>query len=176
MQYDCGITKVDDRFTPEPTLDSFFRGWQPGQDITELLVLVNTPGIPLQWVYAVLKLSNWYRAKLKAASESVSDEIKALGVENAKTVVMGDGMRMLRLLDHRDGYNGQVPLWSTLELQADPRSDRAVAEELGVRPGHVTSWRTSQVFDPLTGVRLKRPVGNPRAGEMHMAKRIRATG
>jgi hypothetical protein len=137
---------------------------------------MNTPGIPLQWIYAALNLSHWYRAKLKAASSNVPNEIMALGIENAMTVVSGDGMRMLRALDHRRGYNGQVPLWSTLELQADPRSDRAIAEELGVRPGHVTSWRTSKVFDPLTGERVRPPVGNPRAGEMYMAKRLRATG
>jgi hypothetical protein len=166
MRYDCGLTHPDGWAEWR-----FFMGWPRGTDLTELLVLIHTPGIPLQWVHAALNLSSYYRNKLKVAREGVLGSIHELGKENATTLVTGDGMRMLRALDWRKGYNGQVPLWSTLELSADPRTARQIADELGASPAQIRAWRRSQVFDPLTGARVVREVGNPRASVMHARRR-----
>lgn len=126
---------------------------QPEWDRAALLVLAHTPGIPLEWIYHTAKLGWRRRRKLvEMIDASREGEFPALGLENAASVVDGDGWKMLRVLP--EGYNGAVPLWSQLELQRDERSDQAIADVLGVSRKKVQRWRTKAVFDPLTGVRL----------------------
>ena len=121
----------------------------------DLLVLANTPGIPLEWVYAACWVPRSRRARIREmiGAEGYSE----LGRDNANSVIAGDGLKLLRAIG--PAYSGPVPLWSQLELEADERSDRAIAEELGVNRLRVWRWRTNQIFDPLTGCRVVRSRG-----------------
>jgi hypothetical protein len=174
MLHDCGITRSDDPWL-DWTFDAFYRGWVVDRNLTELLILCHTPGIPIQWVFAVFKLSSYYRRKLRSALNEAPEEILRLAKENALTVQPGDGLRMLRVMDPREKYVGQVPLWTTLDLRAlNLKDSKAFAQELGVDHSQIGQWRRSKVFDPLTGARIKREVGNlnathwkgPRVGQL----------
>lgn len=154
MLHDCGTTKPQPRC--EPAFRAVLRGWAAGEDLTELMVLAHTPGIPRQWLYGVFEWTALWRRRFNVIFMSPTPEILAQGVLNAATVVQGDGLAMLAALGP---YHGQVPLWSTLDLQQDPRSDRVIAESLGLVKHRITVWRRARVFDPLTGGRLVAEVG-----------------
>jgi hypothetical protein len=75
-----------------------------------------------------------------------------LGLENAQSVVQGDGLAMIAAVC--PGYVGPAPLWTKLELQNDRRSDAAIAAMLGEDRKKVWRWRVNNVFDPVTMVRI----------------------
>ena len=136
MKYDCGI------LTGAPV-------WDQG----EALVLAYTPGIPLEWIYAGLGLG-WRRRRQPRATIHAAENLEweNLGLENAQSVVPGDGWKMLAAVS--PGYSGSAPMWSRLELQNDVRSNAAIAAVLGVHRETVRRWRVNTVFDPLTGRRV----------------------
>lgn len=125
----------------------------PMWDKVQVLALAQTPGIPLEWVYAALGLGWVRRRQLRDMLAASQDgEWREIGRSNAASVVQGDGWKMLEAVC--PGYAGPAPLWSQIELRADARSDAAMAEALGVNRKKVWRWRSNAVFDPLTGVRL----------------------
>lgn len=132
----------------------------PEWDRFQLLVLVHTPGVPLEWVYAGAGLGWRRRAKLRAMIDAnQTDEWREFGRDNAASIEPGDGLAMLRAVCPR--YVGAAPMWSQLELQNDTRSDAEIAAGLGVDRQRVRRWRVNAVFDPLTGVRLRPNRGTP---------------
>lgn len=137
MRFDCGITSEG---VPGPLRST-------SED--ELLILVHTPGMPFEWLEAILRFN---RREVMAKIDPA--KWNDLGNSNAETLVDGDGWRMLRNMARvRGNYSGAVPLAAQLELQVR-RRDAETAAMLGVREGKVFRWRTNQVFDPMTGVRL----------------------
>jgi hypothetical protein len=135
LRCDCGLTGVGE-------LNEY-----------EKLVLAHTPGIPLEWIYAALRMPRYQRTRLAEQIDAADSATFAeLGAANAETVVEGDGWKMLVAVC--PGYAGAVPMWSQVELRLNSKSDQAVAEALGVRRRTVQRWRTKAVFCPLTGVRL----------------------
>lgn len=125
--------------------------YRPAKKDWELLpILAATPGIPIEWVYAVYRLrADVTRRKLKRLARAVDPQIGRL---NFESVVEGDGWDMLLAIP--TNYSGAVPLFSQLELQNDRRPARVLAEILGVTASKVYYWQKNTVFDPLTGVRL----------------------
>jgi len=155
VKYDCGLTKEQPQ--DWPSYRAVFRGWSPGEDLTELVVLAHTVGIPRQYLVGVFSWTALWRRRFTEVITNPSAEVMDMAAENAATIVAGDGWRMLAALSD---YKGQVPLWSSLDLQMDQRFDREMAEELEVPTCRVTSWRRSKVFDPLTGEKLVGEVGS----------------
>lgn len=121
-------------------------------DLAELAVLALTPGIPFEWVCACARLGPVRRSRLKDAV--TGPELRARGQANALSVVAGDGWRMLTAIPDRPAYRGAVPLYSQLELLADPRTNRAIASELRMDHQKLRRWRVVQVFAPVSGQRL----------------------
>lgn len=118
-------------------------------------MLVNTPGIPFEWMVHALKLPRKRRQFARSLIDA-ADLVDA-GRSNAETVVEGDGWKMILAVP--PAYSGAMPLWSQLELRADPRPAHEIAAVLGVHRLKVWRWRTKAVFDPVTGVRLLPPRG-----------------
>src|SRR6478735_5671579 len=154
VRYDCGTTSDD------PFSDRRFRaihgGWRRGLDplvAEDLLTLAATPGMPVEWLYAVFDWTPEWRRRFNRirGNPYYAEE----GRRNAATIVQGDGFRMLRALRDVAGYSGAVPLWTQFELQRDPRSDCALARMLGVNRQKLRRWRVNAVFDPLTFKRLR---------------------
>lgn len=134
----------------------------PKWDPYEALVLAFTPGVPLEWLYAALRLGHTRRRKLRDMIHAADAEaLGELGRENSAGIVQGDGLKMLEAVC--PGYSGPAPLWSQLELQADARSDAAIARELGVDRQKVRRWRVNSVFCPVSAVRLRPNRGVPLA-------------
>lgn len=119
----------------------------------DLEILANTPGIPIEWIYAACAVPSFRRGYVRYHIGLPS--LVEQGLKNAASVVKGDGMKLLKAVV--PGYSGAIPLWSQLELQTDGRSDGEIAQELGVDRLKVRRWRTNIVFDPITGGRL---IGN----------------
>jgi hypothetical protein len=137
VNVDCGILSGAPR-------------WKPRHDA---LVLAFTPGIPLEWLYAALRLGSVRRRQLRemiAAADRT--KLAALGQANAASVRHGDGWKMLQAV--APVYAGAAPLWSQIDLCEDRRSDGEIGRELGVNRQKVRRWRVNSVFCPLTGVRL----------------------
>lgn len=127
--------------------------WPQWANQFQVAVLAFTPGVPIEWIYAALKLGHRRRLKLrKMIDRCQQSDFVELGLENAASVVQGDGMKMLQAVC--PGYSGAAPLWSQMELQNDQRTDGAIAAELGVSRQKVRRWRVNAVFDPLTSQRL----------------------
>jgi hypothetical protein len=126
---------------------------EPKWDQRHALVLAHTPGIPLEWIYAALRLGEVRRAQLVAMVRNTPDgEWRDYGLKNAESIVAGDGWKMLEAVCPR--YAGPAPLWSQFDLQNSRRSDAANAALLSVNRKKVWRWRVNAIFDPLTGVRL----------------------
>jgi hypothetical protein len=121
--------------------------WHPD----EVIILALTPGIPVEWIYAALRLGPKRRRRLRDMMDGAS--CHELALENAASIVEGDGWRMIEAVC--PGYSGAAPLYTQLELRNDHRSDAAIARVLGVDRQKVRRWRVNPVFDPLTGVRLR---------------------
>lgn len=121
-------------------------GW-PEWDEDEVRILANTPGIPIRWIYAALKLNQYRR---KDVREMVGTD-KVRGRENAESVVFGDGWKML--LAVCPNYRGPAPYWSTLELQMSQRKDWVQARRLGVSRHTIARWRKGDttVWDIFEG-------------------------
>lgn len=152
MHYDCGITS-DDPFS-DPRFRAIHGGWRRGLDalvLGQLLTLAATPGIPIEWLYAVFDWTPEWRRRFRRLNRSNFAED---GRRNAATIVQGDGFRMLRALGDMARYGGAVPLWTQLELQQDPRNDCALARAFRVNRQKLRRWRVKPVFDPLTGERV----------------------
>ena len=132
MRFDWGLTNVS---------------W-PNYD--DVYVLANTPGVPLEWIYAACRIPKFRRARVRAHI-GVIDFVE-LGRLNAASIENGDGYRLLTAVCPE--YSGPVPLCSQLELRADPRSDQKIADEFGVHRQKLRRWRTNNIFDPLTGERM----------------------
>jgi hypothetical protein len=128
----------------------------PQFDPVETVTLATTPGIPLEWIYAVLKLGRRRKDKLR---ELIRAADRVLGKTNATTITLEDGHQML--LATPSTYNGAVPLYVQLWLQQTIRSDQSIADELGTNRQKIQRWRTNHVFDPLTGQRLIPAKGVP---------------
>lgn len=160
MRYDCGITS-DDPFS-DARFRALHRGWRGGLPyglLYELHALAATPGLPIEWLYAVFKWTPTWRRRFKR--HFTGDLYSELGLKNAATIVEGDGFRMLRAVGDVAGYIGAVPLWTQLELVNDPRSDCALARELGVNRQKLRRWRVNTVFHPLGGARVRANRGSP---------------
>lgn len=126
---------------------------EPRFDPFDALVLAHTPGMPLEWIYAALRLGRGRRRTFRKMIDAANKaEFERLGAENAQSAEPGEGLKMPEAVC--PGYAGAVPLYSQLDLRADPRSDGAIASEFGVSRFQVMRWRTRPVFCPLTGVRL----------------------
>lgn len=121
--------------------------WSPA----EVLVLAFTPGVPIEWIYAGLRLG-WRRRRRLRDMIAVGADFEVAGRENAASIVQGDGWKMIEAVC--PGYGGPAPLWTQIELQNSTRSDAANAALLGVDRQKVRRWRVNAVFDPLTGCRL----------------------
>ena len=139
MQYDWGLTAVR------------YPSWE------DISILANTPGVPLEWLYAACRVRISERASVRGQIGLPS--LVELGKANAASVEGNDGFRLLEAVCPY--YSGPVPLWSQLWLRADPRSDVQLAEVLGVDRQKVRRWRSTMVFDPLTGARLIPNRGRP---------------
>lgn len=136
MNYHCGILEG------APKWDPF-----------EVLILAHTPGIPIEWIYAGLGLTQRRRKALRdMVTNSHNTDLPEAGQFNAASVVQGDGWAMLRAVC--PGYAGAAPLWSRIELQNDTRSNAAIAADLGVDWQKVRRWQKNAVFCPLTGSRI----------------------
>lgn len=160
MQYDCGITS-DDPFA-DPRFRALHGGWRQGLSwdlIEEFGILAQTPGLPVEWIYAVFKWTPTWRRKFNRTFRG--DHREEQGRHNAGTVKQGDGFRMLRAVGDLVAYKGAVPLWTQLELINDPRSDCSLAERFGVDRQKVRRWRTKAVFNPLTAERIVPNRGRP---------------
>lgn len=153
MEHDCGTTSEDPY--GDPRFNAVFRGWSrlsPAVE-QELVILMATPGIPLEWIYAVFKLDSRQRRKLWPLPELFdAAKIDAAAKANALTVGAEDGLRMLRLASP---YQGPAPHWSRLALQMTPGSSVKVGTALGAKAESVRRWRRETVFDPMTLVRVK---------------------
>ena len=124
--------------------------WNPD----EALVLAFTPGIPLEWIYAAFRLGEKRRKMLRDMIDGADcDALADLGKANAASVVQGAGLKLIDAVC--PGYAGAAPLRTMIDLQADRRSDGAIARLLGVDRQKVRRWRTNHVFCPLTGVRVR---------------------
>lgn len=132
MNFDCGI------------LDGY-----PRYNHAHAAILVATPGIPVEWVYAALKLWPDRRLPLKRAALEVDPE---LARRNAESVAQGDGWKMLMAVPR--AYKGPVPLYTQLDLQLDPRPATAISTATGFSAQRIRRWRRTNTFDPLTGTRL----------------------
>lgn len=158
MLYDCGITSSD------PDQDRRFHavyGLRP-TSITpelkrELCILVQTPGIPIEWLYFLFGWSHASRRAIKDWSAAV--DYSAEAKINVDSIQDGDGWRMLKAMRQAHKFVGAVPLAASLALRMDPRQGKDIAEELGVKPYRVWDWTKKQVFHPLTGERLMPRVG-----------------
>lgn len=160
MKYDCGITSEDPFL--DPRFCAIHRGWRGGLSANvayELHILASTPGIPIEWLYAVFEWTPTWRQSFNRNFRG--GRHAELGLENAATVVEGDGFRMLRALGDIARYGGAVPLWTQLELANDRRSNSALARALGVDRQKLRRWRVNAVFDPLTGMRVRPNRGSP---------------
>lgn len=153
MNYDCGIT------SDHPFSDARFRaihgGWRGGLPyslVDELQIFAATPGLPIEWIYAVFEWTPKWRRLFNRHIRG--ERFAELGVQNAASVTEGDGFRMLRALPDLAGYAGAVPLWTQLELQNDRRNDCVLGRALGVNRQKIRRWRANAVFDPLTFARV----------------------
>ena len=160
VRYDCGIT--GDAPFSDPRFRALYRGWRGGLPLGvgyELHILAATPGLPIEWLYAVFDWTPTWRLRFNRTFRS--HQHTEHGLENAATVIEGDGFRMLRALGDMAGYIGAVPLWTQLELANDRRNDCALGRALGVNRQKVRRWRTNAVFDPLSLARMRPNRGSP---------------
>ena len=97
MKYDCGTTKPEP-WTRREFLD-VLRGWRVDADLTELMVLAHTPGIPRQWMYGVFNWNADWRVRFNVAFAAAGPEVLELAKANAATVEAGDGLRMWEAID-----------------------------------------------------------------------------
>lgn len=125
----------------------------------QVQIIAHTPGIPEEWLMRVLRLKPGQKRWL---FQPVADEIRVAGRENFHTITLEDGWTMLKRIPDILDYKGAVPLASWLWLNATPETDGAIGARLGgVNRQRVRRWRALPVFDPLTGVRIRRRRGNP---------------
>jgi hypothetical protein len=126
------------------------RKWDGHED--EILVLALTPGIPFEWIIQVTNAGSVRKAQLKrmiaAATPSDMEKAKA----NAASITESDAYAMLKII--RPDFHGAVPLYAQLWLKASPKTDAAIAKELGLHKARIAHWRHKINFDPLTGERL----------------------
>lgn len=128
----------------------------PRLDEAELLILVHTPGIPLEWVMA--SFPAYRRRQIRdLADQPAPPEAD----ENAASITEDDALEMLRVIGPR--YTGAIPLYSKLALNQSDTTAKDLAREFGVSKARVNWWRTRNVFCPLTGVRLIPMRGAPRS-------------
>ncbi|WP_037500686.1 hypothetical protein [Sphingomonas jaspsi] len=122
------------------------------------MLLATTPGIPIEWVYALGGIGPKAR---KGLTNMIDAADPAEGQVLAESLLPGDGLKMIAAVC--PDYAGAAPLWTQLDLKNDKRSAAAIARELGVHPKKVWRWRRNVIFDPLTGVRLVAARGRTRA-------------
>lgn len=138
MRFDLGVTK-----------DGFHLHWWDPVHLDELAVLGSTPGIPVEWLFA-LTGAGWRRRKMIREMIDAADPVR--GAENAATIEPGDGWKMIAAVCPE--YSGAPPLWSQLELQALNLTNAEIGRRLGISESKALRWRSQTVFDPLTGARL----------------------
>jgi len=162
MLYDCGIT------SPEPDQDPKFhrlhrlRPAEIGSQLKhELCILVQTPGIPIEWLYFVFAWSDRTRRFVRDWSDTADHSAEAKA--NAASITNDDAWRMIRVMHKPETFAGAVPFAVSLALQADPRIDRELAEDIGIPVQKALGWRFRKVFHPLTGERLM-----PRKGQARL--------
>lgn len=156
MLYDCNLTKKDKTFC-------LSRGLKP-ENYLEFVVFALTPGIPAEYVNYLLYIPHLERPKYRQIVEDLRHEAEPLAFENAGTISIDDGWKMLTAVRKRRNYNGIIPHWSALALQELCREKpiKELAAELRVSRFTIMRWRRSQ-FHPLT---LRRMVG-PRFPWLH---------
>lgn len=161
MKWDLGVTSG----AKKADFD-FFRGIPPERRL-EFTAFAITPGIPIEFVLNICKLSSPARRWIaKDIIRELGDEAKPLAVENAGTITVEDGIALLKAL--RMPYKGAPPYWSVLALQALHRdakqTDKMLAAQFGVASHRIHLWRHSRVYCPMTLKRLIPPVGSNAGG------------
>lgn len=162
MKYDLGLTTTDpSRHEGYRLVFNGWRGALKGGYDRELAILCRTPGIPIEWVYAVFNLRAAVRRKLAKIildRPSLENEVN----ENRDSICLQDGFAMLNAIPEPGRYQGAIPLWSQLALSQERKLDVDRATEFGVNPQKAQRWRTHQVYDPLTLRRVVSRRGNPK--------------
>jgi hypothetical protein len=118
----------------------------------DLVVLALTPGIPFEWIVHVGRLNSVYKSELKRLVNDATPEQIALAHENASSITEDDAWAMLAIIP--DDYRGAIPLYAQLWLQQTAETDAVIAKRLNKGRTRILRWRSTNNFDPLTGVRL----------------------
>lgn len=118
----------------------------------DLLVLALTPGVPVEYVWAIAGLGWRRRNQLWDQMDGANADQRRAAALNAESMTQEDGWAMLLALPK--GYSGAVPLWSQLALQARAEPLGEISQQLGQDRQRVGRWRRKTVFCPLTGARL----------------------
>lgn len=149
MKYDCNLTGKG------PTWN-FYKGFPPEKRL-EFAIFALTPGMPAEYVNFLLYITPMDRKKAFAIVNELRHEAEPLAMENAGTITIEDGWKMISAVRKRRNYNGIIPHWSALALQEITREKgiAPIAEELRVTRFTIMKWKTSQ-FHPLT---LHRMIG-----------------
>lgn len=123
---------------------------------SRLRLLAAAPGMPIEWCYAAGQLTGFEQKLFRRDVEKIDPREAEVMVD---MIEPGDGREMLAMVCPR--YRGPAPIWSKLDLLADPRSAAAIARLWAVPDKRVIKWRTQNVFCPLTLVRLTPRRGRP---------------
>lgn len=179
MQYDCGITS-DDPFA-DPRFRALHGGWRQGLSwelFDELAICAVTPGLPVEWLYAVFKWTPTWRKKFNSMFRG--DRFAEQGRLNAGTIKQGNpaawrGNLALLLPARKKGLKRHHPAMPFVDV---PRFFEKLQESQGLSARALeltilTAARTSEVlqagwseFD-LRGATWTVPASRMKAGREH---------
>lgn len=149
MKYDCNLTSNDRTWT-------WLKGLRPDRHL-EFAIFALTPGIPAEYVNYLFYITPRDRGRAHEIVNRLRHEAEPMALENAGTITIDDGWKMITAVRKRRNYNGIIPHWSALALQEITREKgiAPIAAELRVSRFTIMNWKKSQ-FHPLT---LQRMIG-----------------